>query len=90
MTFVDGDTSIKWMQKAGAKVMNLLTKGSLNHLTHQLKKTPKQHFAEIASVLKLATKKALPVMFTWKTGATECVFRRSMFFNISTSWLPSP
>ncbi len=57
LTFVDGDTSIKWMQKAGAKVMNLLTKGSLNHLTHQLKKTPEQHFAEIASVLKLATKK---------------------------------
>src|SRR6218665_1682480 len=28
LTFVDGDTSIEWMQKAGAKVMNLLTKGS--------------------------------------------------------------
>jgi len=26
LTFVDGDTSIDWMQKAGAKVMNLLTK----------------------------------------------------------------
>ncbi len=59
LTFVDGDVSIKWMQKAGAKVMNLLTKGSLNHLTHQLKKTPEQHFSEIASVLKLATKKGI-------------------------------
>lgn len=59
LTFVDGDTSIKWMQKAGARVMNLLTKGSLNHLTHQLKKTPDQHFAEIAAVLKLATKKGI-------------------------------
>ncbi|WP_317235213.1 homocitrate synthase/isopropylmalate synthase family protein [Niabella ginsengisoli] len=59
LTFVDGDTSIKWMQKAGAKVMNLLTKGSLNHLTHQLKKTPDQHFSEIASVLKLANKKGI-------------------------------
>ncbi|HVX48567.1 MAG TPA: alpha-isopropylmalate synthase regulatory domain-containing protein [Chitinophagaceae bacterium] len=54
LTFVDGDTSIDWMLKAGAKVMNLLTKGSLNHLTHQLKKTPSAHFAEIAKVIALA------------------------------------
>src|SRR5438477_6681346 len=36
LTFVDGDISVNWMVEAGAKVMNLLTKGSLNHLTHQL------------------------------------------------------
>jgi D-citramalate synthase len=54
LTFVDGDTSIKWMLEAGAKVMNLLTKGSLNHLTHQLKKTPAQHFKEIENVITLA------------------------------------
>lgn len=59
LTFVDGTVSIEWMQKAGAKVMNLLTKGSLNHLTHQLKKTPAQHFAEIAAVIKQAKKKGL-------------------------------
>ena len=38
LTFVDGELSINWMLDAGAQVMNLLTKGSLNHLTHQLKK----------------------------------------------------
>lgn len=54
LTFVDGDTSVKWMLEAGAKVMNLLTKGSLNHLIHQLKKTPEQHFEEIAQVIALA------------------------------------
>ncbi|RPD41721.1 alpha-isopropylmalate synthase regulatory domain-containing protein [Chitinophaga barathri] len=59
LTFVDGDVSVDWMLKAGAKVMNLLTKGSLNHLTHQLKKKPEQHFAEIAAVIKLARKKGL-------------------------------
>jgi D-citramalate synthase len=31
----------------------------LNHLTHQLKKTEAQHFAEIAAVLKLAKEKGL-------------------------------
>ncbi|MFZ9661340.1 MAG: alpha-isopropylmalate synthase regulatory domain-containing protein [Chitinophagaceae bacterium] len=56
LTFVDGATSIHWMQEAGAKVMNLLTKGSLNHLTHQLKKTPKQHFKEVEEVIALAIK----------------------------------
>lgn len=59
LTFVDGSVSIEWMQQAGAKVMNLLTKGSLNHLTHQLKKKPAEHFAEIAAVLTLAKKKGL-------------------------------
>jgi len=34
LTFVDGGKSIEWMKDTGAKVQNLLTKGSLNHLTH--------------------------------------------------------
>lgn len=56
LTFVDNGVSIKWMQDAGAKVQNLLTKGSLNHLTHQLKKTPEQHFKEIEATILLAQK----------------------------------
>jgi D-citramalate synthase len=71
LTFVDGDVSIQWMQQAGAKVMNLLTKGSLNHLTHQLKKKPEQHFAEIAEVVKLAKKKGIEVnvyLEDWSNG----------------------
>ncbi|NNE78510.1 MAG: 2-isopropylmalate synthase, partial [Pricia sp.] len=56
LTFVDGGVSIDWMQKAGAKVQNLLTKGSLNHLKHQLKRTPEQHFNEIAAVFASAEK----------------------------------
>ncbi|WP_323490251.1 alpha-isopropylmalate synthase regulatory domain-containing protein [Flavobacterium sp. PL02] len=54
LSFVDGGVSIEWMKKAGAKVQNLLTKGSMNHLIHQLKKTPEQHFAEIATSIALA------------------------------------
>jgi len=54
LTFVDSGVSIDWMKKAGAKVQNLLTKGSMNHLTHQLKKTPEQHFSEIAQIIALA------------------------------------
>lgn len=54
LTFVDGGRSVDWMIEAGGKVQNLLTKGSLNHLTHQLKKTPEQHFKEIKYVIDLA------------------------------------
>lgn len=56
LTFVDGGKSIDWMIEAGAKVQNLLTKGSLNHLTYQLKKTPAQHFEDIKANIELAAK----------------------------------
>ncbi|MFN3849054.1 MAG: alpha-isopropylmalate synthase regulatory domain-containing protein [Spirosomataceae bacterium] len=71
LTFVDGETSINWMLEAGAKVMNLLTKGSMNHLTHQLKKTPEQHFAEIEQVVGLAIAKGITVnvyLEDWSNG----------------------
>ncbi len=81
LTFVDGNVSIDWMTKAGAKVMNLLTKGSMNHLTHQLKKTPEQHFAEIAKVIALGKKKGIECnvyLEDWSNGmrnSPEYVFR---------------
>lgn len=59
LTFVDKGVSIDWMEEAGAKVQNLLTKGSLNHLTHQLKKTPEEHFSEIEAVINLAQGKGI-------------------------------
>lgn len=59
LTFVDNGVSLEWMEKAGAKVQNLLTKGSLNHLTYQLKKTPKEHFKNIESTIELAEKKGI-------------------------------
>ena len=81
LTFVDGNTSIDWMSKAGAKVMNLLTKGSMNHLTHQLKKSPAQHFAEIAAVISKAKKKGIDCnvyLEDWSNGmrnSPEYVFK---------------
>ena len=54
LTFVDNGISINWMKQAGAKVQNLLTKGSLNHLKFQLKQTPKEHFKNIANTIDKA------------------------------------
>ena len=59
LSFVDQGVSVEWMAKAGVRVQNLLTKGSMNHLTHQLKKTPEQHFSEIQAVIKLASEKGI-------------------------------
>jgi D-citramalate synthase len=81
LTFVDGDISVKWMLEAGAKVMNLLTKGSLNHLVHQLKKTPEEHFSEVAAVIALANEKGLQCnvyLEDWSNGmrhSREYVFQ---------------
>ena len=81
LTFVDGITSVDWMVEAGAKVMNLLTKGSLNHLTYQLKKTPEQHFKEVADVIAYAGKKGIETnvyLEDWSNGmrhSQEYVFQ---------------
>jgi len=81
LTFVDGGRSIDWMINAGAKVQNLLTKGSLNHLTHQLKKTPEQHFSEIKEVIDLAQKAGIATnvyLEDWSNGmrnSQEYVFQ---------------
>ena len=85
LTFVDGGQSIDWMKRAGAKVQNLLTKGSLNHLTHQLKKTPEQHFAEIKETIELAQKEGIATnvyLEDWSNGmrkSQEYVFQYLAF-----------
>lgn len=71
LTFVDKGISINWMIEAGAKVQNLLTKGSLNHLTYQLKKTPNQHFEEISETISLAKEKGIKTnvyLEDWSNG----------------------
>jgi len=71
LSFVDNGVSIEWMVNAGVKVQNLLTKGSLNHLTHQLKKTPEQHFVEIEHVISLAAKHGISTnvyLEDWSNG----------------------
>ena len=81
LTFVDGDTSVNWMLQTGARVMNLLTKGSLNHLTHQLKKTPDQHFKEVGDIIALAGKSKIDCnvyLEDWSNGmrhSREYVFQ---------------
>jgi D-citramalate synthase len=69
--FVDGDTSLNWIQNAGGKVLNLLTKGSLKHCQQQLRKTPEQHLEDIKEVLKTAKNMGIRVNIyfeDWSNG----------------------
>jgi len=54
--FIDGDVSLKWIEKAGGRVNNLLMKGSRKHCETQLRKTPAQHIADVKKVLANARK----------------------------------
>ncbi len=69
--FVDGDVSLSWIHDAGGKVINLLCKGSLNHLEKQLRKTPEQHVSDIREILKKAEKLDIQVniyLEDWSNG----------------------
>ena len=69
--FVDTPVSVNWIVEAGGKVLNLLTKGSMNHLVHQLKKTPEQHFADIQKSISYAQEMGVSVnvyLEDWSNG----------------------
>ncbi|MEI8272675.1 MAG: alpha-isopropylmalate synthase regulatory domain-containing protein [Paludibacter sp.] len=72
--FVDGRLSLDWIRNAGCTVLNLLCKGSLKHCTHQLKKTPEQHLADIKESLANASEMGITVniyLEDWSNGMRE-------------------
>jgi D-citramalate synthase len=71
LTFIDNNKSIEWLIKSGCKVQNLLTKGSLNHLEYQLKKTPTEHFEDISKIIQNAEKNSIQTniyLEDWSNG----------------------
>jgi (R)-citramalate synthase len=69
--FIDGTESIDWIVNSGARVINMLSKGSLKHVTGQLKKTPEQHLADIKSALVYARSRGLKAniyLEDWSNG----------------------
>ena len=72
--FVDGMESLKWINDAGGKVVNLLCKGSLKHLKGQLRKTPEQHFKDIIEFTLNAEKMSIRVnvyLEDWSNGMRQ-------------------
>ena len=71
LTFLDKGKSINWLLKSGCVVQNLLTKGSLNHLKHQLKKTPSDHFKDVEEIIQTAEKNSIETnvyLEDWSNG----------------------
>ncbi len=69
--FVDGTKSVDWITEVGIKVINLLCKGSLMHVTQQLRKSPDEHISDIKAVIKYAAEKGLSVnlyLEDWSNG----------------------
>src|SRR5688572_12541589 len=69
--FVDGKRSADWIVSAGARVMNLLAKGSERHCRTQLKKTLAQHLDDIRRTVACARERGLGLnvyLEDWSNG----------------------
>ncbi len=72
--FVDGGKSLDWIEATGAKVINLLTKGSKNHLTHQLKQSQEEHAKNILETVAYADRLGIKVnvyLEDWSNGMKD-------------------
>ncbi|MEQ1855222.1 MAG: alpha-isopropylmalate synthase regulatory domain-containing protein [Longimicrobiales bacterium] len=79
--FVDEKKSADWIAAAGARVLNLLTKGSERHCRTQLGKTAEQHLDDIRRTVAYALDRGLRVnvyLEDWSNGyrdSPDYVFR---------------
>jgi D-citramalate synthase len=72
--FVDDTSSVDWITESGARVINLLCKGSLKHCRGQLGKNPEQHLDDIRRVIAYAKGKGLRVniyLEDWSNGMVD-------------------
>ena len=69
--YVDGERSVDWIKECGGQVINMLTKGSQKHLTHQLRKTLEEHIDGIGQTTKYAKENGFIVnayLEDWSNG----------------------
>ncbi len=69
--FVDHKRSVDWIVSTGARVLNLLTKGSENHCHGQLKKTLHEHVSDIRKTIQYALQKGCEIniyLEDWSNG----------------------
>ena len=72
--FVDGHQSVDWIADCGARVINLLAKGSLKHCTTQLAKSPEEHLDDIMRSIEYADSKGFDVniyLEDWSSGMSD-------------------
>ena len=72
--FVDGHTSLDWINDCGCRNINLLCKGSERHCTHQLRKTLDEHVADIRNSIDYADQLGIGVnvyLEDWSNGMKD-------------------
>jgi D-citramalate synthase len=83
--FIDNNISLDWIYNAGGRVVNLLAKGSFNHVTNQLRKKPEEHLADLEATIKYATSKDIACnlyLEDWSNGMIHS--RDYIFFLMDT------
>ncbi len=71
LAFIDGEHSLKWISEGGARVANLLCKGSLKHVREQLRKEPEEHLKDIRASIRLSESMGIDVniyLEDWSNG----------------------
>ena len=71
--FVDGGVSVDWIVSCGAKVINLLAKGSLRHCREQLGKSPEEHVEDICREVNARSKGLIVNLYLedWSNGMKD-------------------
>ncbi|MGD9129706.1 MAG: 2-isopropylmalate synthase, partial [Candidatus Woesebacteria bacterium] len=71
LAFIDDGKSLQWIKQAGGRVVNLLCKGSLKHVSVQLRKTPQRHLDDIKKTINKAKQFQMKVnlyLEDWSNG----------------------
>ena len=72
--FVDDGKSLDWIERAGARTINLLCKGSRRHCEGQLGKSLEEHVADIRRNVEMAAQRGIAVnlyLEDWSGGMKE-------------------
>jgi len=83
--FIDGNLSIDWINKTGARVVNLLSKGSLKHLREQLRKTPDEHIRDICNSIHYANELGIKVNIYFEDWSNGMLNSRDYVFFLMDS-----
>lgn len=72
--FIDGGKSTGWISEVGGKVINFVSKASVNHCKLQLKKSPHRHIDDVIKEIRRASDAGMKVnlyLEAWSEGIKE-------------------
>jgi len=78
--FIDKHDSLDWIHEAGARVVNLLAKGSHKHVTTQLRKKPEEHLADLESAIEYATSRDISCNLYLEDWSNGMIHSRDYIF----------